>query len=435
MARASLRALALEVKAISKTFIGHHAAPGAHETQDRVDVMSDAILVLNAGSSSIKFSLFEGHVRPGAKGLICDGELEGIGHRAHFLAKDAAGKSLVDQYLAEATTHEDALATLLNWVQHQFTNNRLIAAGHRVVHGGPALAAPVRIDSSVIDQLRRLIPLAPLHQSHNLAAITAIAKLYPGLAQVACFDTAFHHTQSETAAAYALPQSITAQGVRRYGFHGLSYEYIAGVLPEVIGPVAAEGRVVVAHLGSGASMCAMHRRQSVATTMGFTALDGLPMGSRCGNLDPGVVLYLIQEKGMAPQAVSDLLYHSSGLLGVSGVSDDMRTLLASGDPLAANAVDLFVYRIGRELGSLAAGLGGLDALVFTAGIGEHAPEIRRRVCEQAGWLGIDLDGAANTADAARITMAGSRTSAWVIPTNEDLMIARHTWRLTEENGK
>jgi acetate kinase len=435
MARASLRALALEVRAISKTFIGHDAAPGAHETQDRVDVMSDAILVLNAGSSSIKFSLFEGHVRPGAKGLICDGELEGIGHRAHFLAKDAAGKSLVDRYLAEATTHEDALATLLNWVQHQFTNNRLIAAGHRVVHGGPALAAPVRIDSSVIDQLRRLIPLAPLHQSHNLAAITAIAKLYPGLAQVACFDTAFHHTQSETAAAYALPQSITAQGVRRYGFHGLSYEYIAGVLPEVIGPVAAEGRVVVAHLGSGASMCAMHRRQSVATTMGFTALDGLPMGSRCGNLDPGVVLYLIQEKGMAPQAVSDLLYHSSGLLGVSGVSDDMRTLLASGDPLAANAVDLFVYRIGRELGSLAAGLGGLDALVFTAGIGEHAPEIRRRVCEQAGWLGIDLDGAANTADAARITMAGSRTSAWVIPTNEDLMIARHTWRLTEENGK
>jgi acetate kinase len=435
MARASLRALALEVRAISKTFIGHDAAPGAHETQDRVDVMSDAILVLNAGSSSIKFSLFEGHVRPGAKGLICDGELEGIGHRAHFLAKDAAGKSLVDQHLAEATTHEDALATLLNWVQHQFTNNRLIAAGHRVVHGGPALAAPVRIDSSVIDELRRLIPLAPLHQSHNLAAITAIAKLYPGLAQVACFDTAFHHTQSETAAAYALPQSITAQGVRRYGFHGLSYEYIAGVLPEVIGPVAAEGRVVVAHLGSGASMCAMHRRQSVATTMGFTALDGLPMGSRCGNLDPGVVLYLIQEKGMAPQAVSDLLYHSSGLLGVSGVSDDMRTLLASGDPLAASAVDLFVYRIGRELGSLAAGLGGLDALVFTAGIGEHAPEIRRRVCEQAGWLGIDLDGAANTADAARITMAGSRTSAWVIPTNEDLMIARHTWRLTEENGK
>lgn len=397
--------------------------------------MSDIILVLNAGSSSIKFSLFEGHIRPELNGLICDGEFDGIGHRVHFLAKDASGKSLVDQYLAETTTHEDALAALLSWVERQFANNRLIAAGHRVVHGGSALAAPVRINSSVIDEMRRLIPLAPLHQPHNLAAITAISKLYPDLAQVACFDTAFHHTQPEVAAAYALPRAITAQGVRRYGFHGLSYEYIAGVLPDVLGPIAANGRVVVAHLGSGASMCAMHRRKSLATTMGFTALDGLPMGSRCGNLDPGVVLYLIQEKGMAPQALSDLLYHSSGLLGVSGVSDDMRTLLASDDPLAASAVALFVYRIGRELGSLAASLGGLDALVFTAGIGEHAPEIRRRVCEQAGWLGIDLDGAANTAGAARITTAASRTSAWVIPTNEDLMIARHTWHLTEENGK
>jgi acetate kinase len=250
--------------------------------------------------------------------------------------------------------------------------------------------------------------------------------------QVACFDTAFHHTQPEIAAAYALPRWITDQGVRRYGFHGLSYEYIASVLPDVLGPVAADGRVVVAHLGNGASMCAMHRRQSVATTMGFTALDGLPMGSRCGNLDPGVILYLIQEKGMTPQAVSGLLYHSSGLLGVSGVSDDMRTLLASDDPLAARAVALFVYWISRELGSLAASLGGLDVAVFTAGIGEHAPEIRRRACKQASWLGIELDDTANTAGAARITMPGSKVSAWVIPTNEDLMIARHTWRLTEE---
>jgi len=317
--------------------------------------MSDAILVLNAGSSSVKFSVFEGHVQPGPKGLICDGEFDGIGHRVHFVAKDSSGTSLVDQHLAEATTHEDALATLLNWVERQFPDNRLVAAGHRVVHGGSIYTTPVRIDPSVIDELRQLIPLAPLHQPHNLAAITAVADLHPALPQVACFDTAFHHTQPEIAAAFALPRSITDQGVRRYGFHGLSYEYIAGVLPDVLGPVAADGRVVVAHLGSGASMCAMHRRQSVATTMGFTAL--------------------------------------------------------------------------------AASLGGLDALVFTAGIGEHAPEIRRRVCEQAGWLGIDLDGAANTADAARITTAGSRTSAWVIPTNEDLMIARHTWRLTEENGK
>jgi acetate kinase len=224
---------------------------------------------------------------------------------------------------------------------------------------------------------------------------------------------------------------MTVQGVRRYGFHGLSYEYIAGVLPNVLGPLAAEGRVIVAHLGSGASLCAMHRRQSIATTMGFSTLDGLPMGSRCGNLDPGVVLYLIQEKGMTPQAVSDLLYRSSGLLGVSGISADMRTLLASNDPSAGDAIDLFVYRTGRELGSLASALGGLDALIFTGGIGEHAPEIRSRICEKAAWLGIEMDSAANVAGTSRITTRDSRTSAWVIRTNEDLMIARHTWHLIE----
>jgi acetate kinase len=398
-------------------------------------IMSDAILVLNAGSSSIKFSLFEGHVRPGPKALICDGEFDGIGHRVHFVAKGNSGKSLADRYLTEGTTHEEALATLLSWVERQFPDNRVVAAGHRVVHGGSIYAAPIRIDQSVIEGLRHLIPLAPLHQPHNLAAIAAVSKLHPALPQVACFDTAFHHTQSEIATAFALPRSITDQGVRRYGFHGLSYEYIASVLPDILGPVAADGRVVVAHLGSGASLCAMIRRQSVATTMGFTALDGLPMGSRCGNLDPGVVLYLMQEKGMTPQAVSDLLYHSSGLLGVSGVSDDMRTLLASDDPLAARAVALFVYWISRELGSLAASLGGLDAIVFTAGIGEHAPEIRRRACEQASWLGVELDEPANAAGTARITTAGSRISAWVVPTNEDLMIARHTWRLTEETWR
>jgi acetate kinase len=397
--------------------------------------MSDAILVLNAGSSSIKFSLFEGHVRPGPKGLICDGEFDGIGHRVHFVAKDNSGTSLADQHLAEVTTHEDALATLLKWVARQFPNNHLVAAGHRVVHGGSIYSIPVRIDPSVIDALRRLIPLAPLHQPHNLAAITAVANLHPTLPQVACFDTAFHHTQPEIAAAFALPRSITDQGVRRYGFHGLSYEYIASALPDVLGPVGAEGRVVVAHLGSGASMCAMHQRQSMATTMGFTALDGLPMASRCGNLDPGVILYLIQEKGMTPEAVGDLLYHSSGLLGVSGVSDDMRTLLASDDPLAASAVALFVYRLNRELGSLAASLGGLDALVFTAGIGEHAPEIRRRACQQASWLGIELDDTANASGGARISTPASKVSVWVIPTNEDLMIARHTWHLTEGDAR
>ncbi|MGP0093322.1 MAG: acetate/propionate family kinase [Xanthobacteraceae bacterium] len=396
--------------------------------------MSDAILVLNAGSSSIKFSLFAGHARPSRQGLICEGACEGIGHRVHFAAKDRAGASLVDQYLAQGTTHEDALAALLRWLEAHFQDHRLVAAGHRVVHGGQLYTAPVRIDASVIAELRRLIPLAPLHQPHNLAAIAALSKLHPALLQIACFDTAFHHTQPEVATAFALPRRLAAEGIRRYGFHGLSYEYIASVLPDILGPAEADGRVVVAHLGSGASMCAMRRRKSMATTMSFTALDGLPMGSRCGNLDPGVVLYLIQEKGMTAQAVSDLLYHSSGLLGVSGISDDMRTLLASEDPHAANAVTLFVYRISRELGSLAAALGGLDALVFTAGIGEHAPEIRRRACEQAAWLGVRLDEVANAAGGPRITITGSTASVWAIPTDEDLMIARHIWRLINDDG-
>jgi acetate kinase len=389
--------------------------------------VSDAILVLNAGSSSIKFSVFPGHARPSRQDLICDGECEGIGHRVHFTAKNGAGASLVDKQLAEGTTHEDALAALLHWLEAHFKDHRLVAAGHRVVHGGSLYTAPIRIDAPVIAELRRLIPLAPLHEPHNLAAIAAISKLYPTLPQIACFDTAFHHTEPEVATAFALPRRLAAEGIRRYGFHGLSYEYIASVLPDVLGTAAADGRVVVAHLGSGASMCAMYRRKSVATTMGFTALDGLPMGSRCGNLDPGVVLYLIQEKGMTAAEVSDLLYHDSGLFGVSGISDDMRTLLASDRQSAKDAVALFVYRIGRELGSLAAALGGIDALVFTAGIGEHAPEVRRRVCEDAAWLGVDLDQGANATGGPRITRAGSRASVWVIPTDEDLMIARHAW--------
>jgi acetate kinase len=389
--------------------------------------VSDAILVLNAGSSSIKFSLFLSHVRPERRDLVCDGECEGIGHRVHFTAKNGAGASLVAEYLAEGTAHEDALAVLLRWLKGHFQDHRLVAAAHRVVHGGSRYAAPVRIDASVIAELRRLIPLAPLHEPHNLAAIAAISKLYPALPQIACFDTSFHHTQDEVATAFALPRRLAAEGIRRYGFHGLSYEYIASVLPDFLGRAEANGRVVVAHLGSGASMCAMLRRKSVATTMGFTALDGLPMSRRCGNLDPGVVLYLMQEKGMTAAEVSDLLYDESGLFGVSGVSDDMQTLLASKDPHAADAVALFVYRIGRELGSLAAALGGLDALVFTAGIGEHAPEIRRRVCEQALWIGVHIDEAANAAGGPRITLNGSKATAWVLPTDEDLMIARHAW--------
>jgi len=391
--------------------------------------VSDAILVLNAGSSSIKFSVFPGHQRPDRQGIICEGECEGIGHRVHFMAKDYTGASLVDRYLTEGATHEDVLAALLRWLEDHLLDHQLAAAGHRVVHGGSLYAAPVVIDAAVTAELCRLIPLAPLHQPHNLAAIAAIAKLHPGLPQIACFDTAFHHTQSEVATAFALPRRLAAEGVRRYGFHGLSYEYIASVLPDILGVSAADGRIVVAHLGSGASLCAIRSRKSVATTMGFTALDGLVMSRRSGNLDPGVVLYLMQEKGMTAAEASHLLYNESGLLGVSGISDDMRTLLASDEPSAKQAVALFVYRIGRELGSMAAALGGIDALVFTAGIGEHAVEIRRRVCEDAAWLGVDLDQGANIAGGALITHQGSRASAWVIPTDEDLMIALHTWTL------
>jgi acetate kinase len=391
--------------------------------------VSDAILVLNAGSSSIKFSVFPGHDEPNRKGIICDGECEGIGHRVHFKAKDRAGVSLIDEYLAEGTTHEEALAALLRWLEVHFQDQQLVAAGHRVVHGGLLYTAPVLIDATVIAELRRLIPLAPLHQPHNLAAIAALSKLHPTLPQIACFDTAFHHTQPEVVTAFALPRRLAAEGIRRYGFHGLSYEYIASVLPDILGPAAADGRIVVAHLGSGASLCAIRGRKSVATTMGFTALDGLPMSRRCGNLDPGVVLYLMQEKNMSPAEVSDLLYNESGFFGVSGISDDMRVLLASDDPAAKQAVALFVYRVGRELGSMAAALGGIDALVFTAGIGEHAAEIRRRVCEDAAWLGVNLDQSANLAGGALITRTGSRLSAWVVPTDEDLMIARHAWTL------
>ncbi len=395
--------------------------------------MTGAIVVINAGSSSIKFSLFSGEQRPTRQYLFCEGQCAGIGHRTHFTANDGAGAPLHDEYLSEGATHEDALAALLRWLEQRFRQQPLIAAGHRVVHGGAIYKGPVRIDAKVVAELTRLIPLAPLHEPHHLAAIAVISKLHPDLPQIACFDTSFHHTQPEVAAAFALPRRLSDQGIRRYGFHGLSYEYIASVLPDIVGPQTAQGRVVVAHLGRGASMCALKQRKSVATTMGFTALDGLPMGRRCGSLDPGVVLYLMEEKKMTAAAVSDLLYQSSGLFGVSGLSDDMKTLLASDKPHAGEAVDLFVYRICRELGSLAAALDGLDALVFTAGIGEHAPEIRRRVCEKSTWLGLDIDVAANEAGGSRITKTDSKTSAWMIPTDEDLMIARHTWHLIGES--
>ena len=392
--------------------------------------MTDVILALNAGSSSIKFSLFATTSSIDALSLVYQGEVEGIGGEARFFAYNPAGQRLVDERLTDQTavtfSHEEALSVLLDWIERHEAGFTLIAAGHRVVHGGTLYSAPVLVDSMVVNQLEQFVPLAPLHQPHNLAAMRAIARIKSDVPQVACFDTAFHHTQPAVAQAFALPREVTALGVKRYGFHGLSYEYIAHALPDVVGDMA-DGRIVVAHLGGGASMCALRGRKSLATTTGFTALDGLPMGTRCGALDPGVILYLLSEQHMDVPTVTDLLYHRSGLLGVSGESSEMQELLASDSPHAVEAIDLFVYRIGRELGSLVAALGGLDVLVFTGGIGERAFPIRAQVCQDAQWLGVRLDTTANRAGGPKISADDSAVPVWVIPTNEDLMIARHTW--------
>jgi acetate kinase len=388
--------------------------------------MNDAILVLNAGSSSIKFSLFA--ERGADLALIARGQVESIYTAPVFVAKDATGKPVGEKRWppGEKIGHQGALEHIIDWVKADFrTDHRLAAVGHRVVHGGADYAAPVRIDGAVVAKLEKLVPLAPLHQPHNLAPIRAVLARAPELPQVACFDTAMHRTHPRLEQMFGLPKEFEDAGVRRYGFHGLSYEYIAGVLPKY-DERAARGKTVVLHLGNGASMCALAAGRSIATTMGFTAVDGLPMGTRSGALDPGVLLYLLDERGMDARAIEKLIYTKSGLLGVSGVSSDMRVLCESSDPRAALAVDFFIHRIGRELGSLAAALGGLDAIVFTAGIGEHAVQVRERVCRQAAWLGVELDDRANADNGPRISTASSRTAAWVIPTNEELMIARHT---------
>jgi acetate kinase len=386
--------------------------------------MNDAILVLNAGSSSIKFSLFSEN----QLAFVAGGQMAAIHTEPKFTARDAAGKQVAEKrWPAQSKLgHEGALAHIVDWLRSAHgSEHRLAAVGHRVVHGGADYAAPVRVDAAVVSTLERFVPLAPLHQPHNLAPIRALLRNLPEVPQVACFDTAMHRSNPPVAQMFALPAELTEAGIRRYGFHGLSYEYIASVLPR-IDPDAARGRTVVLHLGNGASMCALHAGRSVASTMGFTAVDGLPMGTRCGAIDPGVLLYLMDERGMDARALEKLIYQQSGLLGVSGVSSDMRVLLESTEPRAKAAVELFVYRIGRELGSLAAALGGLDAIVFTAGIGEHAAPIRERVCRQAAWLGVELDAQANAKHGPRISSAASRVVAWVIPTNEELMIARHT---------
>jgi acetate kinase len=390
--------------------------------------VTGAIVVLNAGSSSIKFAAFACDARSWDLGeRLLHGEIDGVGSAARLVAWDQDGAALHADGIADGDTpqaHEHALRQLFEWLERQLGDRTLLAVGHRVVHGGEHFVAPVRIAADVLARLDALSPLAPLHQPHNLAAIRVIAALLPGLPQVASFDTAFHSTQPWLAQAYALPRRLRDAGIRRYGFHGLSYEYIAGELPARLGALA-DGRVVVAHLGNGASLCALRERRSVATTMGFTALDGLMMGTRCGNLDPGVVLYLQNALGMSPADVEHLLYQESGLLGVSGISADMRTLQASDDPSAEAAIALFVHRITRELGSLAAELGGLDALVFTAGIGEHAPAVRARVCAGARWLGVRIDAGANEANAPRIDGAASQVQVHIVATDEERVLARN----------
>jgi acetate kinase len=383
--------------------------------------VASAVLTLNAGSSSIKFALFE--VGPSPR-RIAGGAVDGIGTAPNFHAFDASGAVLADQSWP-GKTHEDFLSRLLDWTGGHLGNNRLAAAGHRIVHGGGDFIAPTRLDAATIAALDQLSPLAPLHQPHNLNAVRAVAKLRPDLPQVGCFDTAFHHSMTATARRFALPRELETGGVRRYGFHGLSYEFIAGRLKD-IAPVEAGGRIIIAHLGNGASLCALEGGLSRDTTMGLTALDGLMMGTRCGDLDPGVLLYLMQSRGMDAAALEDMLYRKAGLLGVSGISADVRALLASADPHAAEAIDLFVFRIAREMGAMAATLGGVDGLVFTAGIGENAVDIRRRICARAAWLGVSIDAAANQANASRISTPDSLVSVWVLPTDEEVMIARHT---------
>jgi acetate kinase len=388
----------------------------------------DAILVVNAGSSSVKFQIFG--VEGGAlRRRLIKGQLDGIATRPRLSAKGSDNSSLADKTYApdEIADVPAAIATVASWLR-ETQNLNLLAVGHRVVHGGPKYDRPVVVDEPVVASLEQYVSLAPLHQPNNLAPIRTLLKSRPELLQVACFDTAFHHGHSAVADHYAIPERFYAEGVRRYGFHGLSYEYVAQRLREVA-PTVAAGRVIVAHLGSGASMCALANGRSVESTMGFTALDGIPMGTRPGQIDPGVLLYLLSEKGMTPTAVQDLLYHDCGLKGLSGISNDMRDLQSSSDPRARLAVDYFVYRIGLNAGMLTAALGGLDAFVFTAGIGENSPMIRARIADKLAWLGIVFDPTANADGKLLISRSESQVVLLVVPTDEELMIAQHTLAL------
>jgi acetate kinase len=390
--------------------------------------VDDYSLILNAGSSSLKFSVY---VRPEGKDWDpgARGQVEGIGTSPRIRVKDTTGKTLLDEKAqAEVRDGREALHVVADWLAGLYSNGQVLAVGHRVVHGGAKFPGPTLVTPDVMRELRTLIPLAPLHQPYNLSAIEAVSERLPNVPQVACFDTSFHRTQPAIAGVIPLPREICREGVQRYGFHGLSYEYIASVLPQYAPEIAA-GRVIVAHLGSGASLCALKNAKSVDNTLGFTALDGLCMGTRPGSVDPGVILYLFQNIGLSVKEVETILYKKSGLLGISGISNDMRNLEESSEPGARLAIDYFVYQAAKEIGAMAAVLGGIDGFVFTAGIGENSAEVRRRICESSRWLGLELDDKANTGNGPRISTFQSKVSAWVIPTNEELMIARHTARL------
>ena len=391
--------------------------------------MTDTILVLNAGSSSIKFALYAS-MGIGQPPLI-SGKITSIGRAPEFIVSDSRGNALAESGLGtteKSATHGELTLRFLDWLKRHDQGTRLVAVGHRVVHGGRNFTGPVVISTEVVEELEQLASLAPLHQPHNLAAIRAISDWDPGLAQVACFDTSFHRSQPRLAQLFALPRALSEEGVIRYGFHGISYQYIASQLPDYLG-ARADGRVVVAHLGNGASMCALKQRRSIASSMGFTALDGLMMGQRCGSLDAGVVLYLLQNQGMSVDEVQHLLYHQSGLLGVSGISNNMQVLRESSDPRAREAIDLFCYRAACELGALIIALQGLDSIVFTAGIGENAAVVRQLICDHLTWLGVELDHAANDANASRISSPNSKVDVLVIPTNEERVIAEATHAL------
>jgi acetate kinase len=388
----------------------------------------DTILVVNAGSSSVKFQLFAVE-REGALKRQMRGQIDGVGTAPRLRATGDDRAVLADRSFPETDVRDvpAALAAAGAWLRDEL-HIHPVAIGHRVVHGGPDFDAPVLVTVETLRRLERYIPLAPLHQPHNLAPIRSVLERSPDLPQVACFDTAFHRGHSALADRYAIPERLYAEGVRRYGFHGLSYEYIAGMLPE-IAPAMATGRVIIAHLGSGASMCALQGGSSVECTMGFTPLDGLPMGTRPGQIDPGVVLYLAAEKAMSPADIQNFLYHECGLEGLSGISSDMRELQDSREAPARLAVGYFVYRVGLSAGMLAAAMSGLDGFVFTAGIGENSPKLRAAIAEKLAWLGVSLDAVANAEGRPLISGPDSRIPVYVVPTDEELMIARHTLAL------